>query len=188
MGIFEGGSAKYFATIFDMMGHGRVVTMDIKRFPNWPQHPRIAYLVGSSTSEAIVSQINHLIQPGERVMVTLDSDHHKAHVLEDLRIYSQLVTPGQYLVVEDTNINGHPVQQGWGEGPAEAVAEFLRGTQNYRQDRSREKSSPKSCHYQTPVHASNLRQLSSLPRPTPNRPLPHTPPKSVFRSHPPGHL
>ena len=140
MGTFKGGSAKYFASLFDLMGHGRVITVDIERYPNLPQHPRITYLLGSSTSDAVVSQIKQLIQPGERVMAVLDSDHRQAHVLQELRIYGRMVSRGQYLVVEDTNLNGHPVEPRGGDpGPWGAVHEFLKSNHDYIQDRSREK-------------------------------------------------
>src|ERR1035437_1517093 len=74
MGTLNGGSALYFASIFDLMGHGRVITVDIERQPNLPAHPRIAYLLGSSTAPEIVRRIEALIKPGETVMAVLDSD------------------------------------------------------------------------------------------------------------------
>ena len=138
-GTFKGGSALYFASIFDLLQHGRVLSIDIVAYPHRPQNERITYLLGSSTSDAIFQKVKDSIRPGEKVMVSLDSDHHKAHVLDELRLYSSLVTVGNYLVVEDTDINGHPVYPTFGPGPMEAVQEFLKTNSNFEQDRSREK-------------------------------------------------
>ncbi len=66
-------------------------------------------------------------------MVTLDSDHHKDHVLKELELYSPLVTTGNYLVVEDTIENpNYP-------GAKEAVEQFLKSNSNFAADKRREK-------------------------------------------------
>jgi len=138
-GTYQGGSAFYFASIFDLLQRGRVITIDIEDFPAKPKHSRITYLLGSSTSEEIAAKVRSLIQPGERVMVILDSDHHKAHVLNELKRFSPLVSAGSYLIVQDTHFNGHPILPKFGPGPMEAVQEFLQSSPDFQPDRSREK-------------------------------------------------
>lgn len=138
-GTANGGSALFLASICDLVGKGRVVTIDIKDAPNRPNHKRITYLAGSSITKVIVKQIKGLIKEGDKIMVILDSDHRKEHVLTEMRVYSGLVTKGSYLIVEDTNINGHPVYPKFGPGPLEAVQEFLAENKNFVIDKSREK-------------------------------------------------
>ena len=138
-GTYKGGSAFYFASLFDLLGKGRVITMDIEDFPDKPKHPRIEYLVMSSISDEAVRHIKAEVKPEDRVMVSLDSNHTVQHVSRELQIYSQLVSKGCYLVVEDTNINGHPVNFAYGPGPMEAVEAFITKNHNFEIDRSREK-------------------------------------------------
>lgn len=102
-GTANGGSALFLASICDLVNNGEIITIDIENKQNRPQHERIKYLVGSSTSEKIVDQIRKLISDKNRVMAILDSDHHKEHVLNELTIYSKFVTKGSYIIVEDTN-------------------------------------------------------------------------------------
>ena len=144
-GTNRGGSALYFASLFDLLGKGRVITMDPVDHPDRPKHPRIEYLSVRSNSDEAVHHIKSETKPGERVMVSLDSDHSEKNVSEELRIYSQLVSVGCYLVVDDTNINGHPVGWGEGPGPMEAVEKFMAGNQAFQIDRSREKFMLTAC-------------------------------------------
>lgn len=58
-------------------------------------------------------------------MVILDSDHSAAHVHDELRAYHTLVQPGDYLIVENTNANGHPTWPEFGPGPMETLDRFL---------------------------------------------------------------
>lgn len=139
-GTFDGGSALYLATMCDLVGSGKVITVDIETRPYRPKHPRITYVEGhSSTSVEAVTKVRAGIGDALKVMVILDSDHAMSHVQEELKAYSGMVTPGQYLIVEDTNINGHPVQPEFGPGPMEALDNFLRETKDFEIDPSREK-------------------------------------------------
>jgi cephalosporin hydroxylase len=138
-GTKAGGSAYFFASLLELMQHGRVLTIDIEDQPEKPLHERITYLKGSSTSQETIQTVRSLIRDRERVMVSLDSDHTKAHVLAEMRAYADLVTVGNYLVVEDTNLNGHPVWPEFGPGPKEAVEEFLQENSHFVRDLGREK-------------------------------------------------
>ena len=64
-------------------------------------------------------------------------------MLAELVAYGPMVTEGCYAVVEDSNINGHPVHTDFapdqGPGPFEAVADYLRTTDRFEVDRAREK-------------------------------------------------
>lgn len=138
-GTYKGGSSFFYATLFDWMGRGRVITVDIEDYPNKPKHHRISFVHGSSTDPKTIERIKALIQPGEKVMVFLDSDHRGPHVRDELRLYSPLVTPGSYLIVEDTHFNGHPILPNHGPGPWEAVDAFLAADSGFSIDRTPEK-------------------------------------------------
>ncbi|NWG00777.1 MAG: class I SAM-dependent methyltransferase [Thermoanaerobaculaceae bacterium] len=141
-GTAWGGSALFLASVLDCIGEGEVVTVDTKPDPAGtcrPVHPRVTYLTGSSTSAGVVEAVRQRAAAVERVMVILDSDHRYAHVVAELDLYAPLVTPGCYLIVEDTNVNGRPVAPNFGPGPAEAVADFLARNPGFAVDPSREK-------------------------------------------------
>lgn len=136
-GTFKGGSAIFLADLCEALDHGVVRSIDIVNH-NPPEHNRVSYILGDSIDIHTFRQA--IWEAGnKRVMVILDSDHHKDHVLTELVLYGTVVTPGCYMIVEDTQMNGHPVEWTKGEGPMEAVADYLKRNTNFIPDKSREK-------------------------------------------------
>jgi len=139
-GTAYGGSALYFAHILDLIGRGEVVTIDIddKRWKNSKiSHPRIIKITGNSVSDEIISRVRDIVG-NKTVMVSLDSDHKKNHVLKEMELYSEFVSLGNYLIVEDTNLDIILAPED-GDGPMGAVKEFLRYRDDFEVDSSKEK-------------------------------------------------
>ena len=133
-----GGSALFMAHMLDILGKGEIITIDIDNTISRPSHSRITYVHGSSSDPNLLqSVLAH--RTDEVCLVVLDSDHTKAHVLQELNLLASYVSIGSYLIVEDTNINGHPVYPTFGSGPFEAVEEFLETHKEFTVDESREK-------------------------------------------------
>jgi len=141
---YLGGSAALWATILEQVNpEGRVISIDIEDRMGEARRLRIVqerveFIVGSSTATDVVDQVKQRVGD-KRVLVILDSDHRKPHVSAELKIYSEMVPVGGYLIVQDSNINGYPAFPGWGEGPMEAIVEFLKTTDKFTPDRTRER-------------------------------------------------
>ncbi|MEI6188560.1 MAG: cephalosporin hydroxylase family protein [Alphaproteobacteria bacterium] len=147
-GVARGGSLMLSASILHLLnGNGKVIGIDIDiRAHNLEaieQHPlafRIELLQGSSVDHAIIQQVKEKIKPTDKVMVILDSNHTHDHVLEELKLYSHLVSKGCYLVVMDTTIDDMPddyfPDRPWGKcnNPKTAVHEFLKTSDRFEID------------------------------------------------------
>ncbi len=140
-GTASGGSATFLASICQLVGHGEVVSIDIDNSAgkSQPLHPRLSYVQGDTLSPDTLQRISELVAGKQCVLVILDDDHNRDHVLEELRCYGRFVTNGSYLVVEDSNVNGNPVLPEFGPGPMEAIETFMQQSNEFEIDRSREK-------------------------------------------------
>src|ERR1700754_2534842 len=107
-GIAHGGSLIFYASLCKAMGTGRIIGVDIEIRPHNRQaiesHELKSYLTlieGGSTDVEVVQRVSSLIKPGEKVIVFLDSNHTKEHVLGELNAYAPLVGKGSYIVAMD---------------------------------------------------------------------------------------
>lgn len=107
-GVAHGGSLIFYASLFEAMGHGRVIGIDIdirahnrSAIEAHPMAGRIAMVEGSSIDDDTVAAVRSQIGKGEKVLVILDSNHLYDHVLAELRVYAPLVDVGGYIVSTD---------------------------------------------------------------------------------------
>lgn len=136
-GVAHGGSLIFYASLFEAMGKGRVIGVDIEIRPHnraaieaHPMMKRIDLIEGSSTAPEVLDQVKALLKPGETVLVVLDSNHTKGHVLDELRAYGELIQVGSYVVATDgimAQVKGGPrTGEDWDwNNPKDAVAAFV---------------------------------------------------------------
>jgi cephalosporin hydroxylase len=138
-GTQYGGSTRFLASVLDEIGSGEIVTVDIDTADVHPAvhaHERITVVESGSTEPELVADL-HRRAEGKRTMVILDSDHRREHVAEELRVWADLVSPGCYLVVEDTAL-GDQYLPGWG-GSLAALEAWLPQHPEFVRDPVREK-------------------------------------------------
>lgn len=154
LGSADGGTALFFASVMELLGlEGQVVSVDINPVRSLSTVPwavkriedqKVVFLRGYSTEDRIFHEIRDLAAEKNKVMVVLDSAHDRQHVLKEMVLYSQLVTPGMYLVVEDTHE----------EGSSKAISDFLFQKGNkFVRDHNREK------HWLTFIEGGFLKRL-----------------------------
>ncbi len=137
-GVAHGGSLIFYASLCKAMGQGRIIGVDIEiRPPNRSAieaHEMSAYITlieGSSIDVSIVSKVKSLIKPGERVLVILDSNHTRQHVLDEMEAYYDLVGQGSYIVATDGSMKDlYDVPRGKSEwihdNPTNAAIDFAK--------------------------------------------------------------
>ena len=136
-GTNRGGAALYYAHLFDLMGHGRVLTLDIAKMHELA-HPRVEFLLGSSVSAPILDAVRTRVElAGGPILVILDSDHRDTHVLAELEAYARFVTPGSYVLVQDGVIDVLPIFAGDRPGPLPAIRRFLAQHPEFTVDQAR---------------------------------------------------
>lgn len=143
-GTMAGGSALLWATILEQVNpDATVITVDgYDQVEEARKHAifqrRVDYIQGGSTEPRIVEEVSRRAS-GKRTLVILDSHHSQWHVAAEIEAYAPLVSPGSYLIVQDSFLNGHPVEPDARPGPFEAIADFLASDDRFTADHTRER-------------------------------------------------
>lgn len=149
-GVARGGSVLFMASLLEVIGKGKVIGIDIdirahnrQSIESHPMSRRVVLVEGGSVDAGTLERVRAEIPAGARVMVVLDSDHSRDHVLAECRAYGPLVTPGCYLVVADTLV-GHLTEETapkkrsklWfkGDEPLSALQDYLAETDRFEVD------------------------------------------------------
>ena len=143
IGSYRGGSTLFFAHILDLLGAGRVISIDVDRTAWSVSHDRITRLDGSSSDPEVQRQVGELCD-GRSVLVCHDGDHRAEQVLRDLHDYAKWVTVGSYYIVEDGIVDLFPVGSAIhpatiDDGPLPAIESFLESDSRFVVDEHRER-------------------------------------------------
>jgi len=136
-GFAHGGSSVFYASLLELLGRGRVISIDIEIRPHNRKaieahrlKKRITLIERNSVAPETAEEVRNLLSPNEKVMVILDSNHTKEHVRRELELYGPLVTSGSYVVAADgimqdlIDVPGGKAE--WArDNPKVAVSEFL---------------------------------------------------------------
>jgi cephalosporin hydroxylase len=149
-GVARGGSVVFSAAMLTLIGKGKVIGVDIDirahnrdTIEHHPMASKITLIEGSSIAAETLAKVKAAIPPGASVMVCLDSDHSRDHVLAELRAYGALVTKGQFMIAADTMLGFMTADQTptarskiWyaGNEPLAAVKAYLDETDRFEVD------------------------------------------------------
>ncbi len=137
-GTLNGGSAFFMASLFDFVGRGRIMSIDIDAKVNF-SHPRITFCKGSSTDPLILDKVSKFIatRTDGKLLVLLDSNHAADYVLSELQIYSELMRSGDFLLVQDGAADELPGAWKFRPGPLVAIEKFLENNNSFSVDSER---------------------------------------------------
>lgn len=152
-GVAHGGSLIFFASMMQCYNNnGKIIGIDIKiknknkkAIKNHLLSPRIKLIEGSSISAKVIKELKISQKKYNKTLVILDSMHSHDHVLKELQIYSNFVSKGSYIIVQDSFVEyfpkNHFKDRPWnkGDNPMTAIKSFLKENNKFKIDKDIEK-------------------------------------------------
>tara|TARA_B100001121_G_C18571660_1_gene565304 strand:+ start:189 stop:929 length:741 start_codon:yes stop_codon:yes gene_type:complete len=147
IGVAWAGTLLLYDTLSNFTNTKKIIGVDIfipndlkKRIFSKSKSRKIKLIIADSTKESTLKKIREIIGNYKNILIHLDSNHTKNHVLKEIKLYSKLLKKNNYIVVGDTIIEKIPKQRHrkreWGKGnnPFNAVTEFLKKNKDFKID------------------------------------------------------
>ncbi|KAJ9454856.1 Rhamnosyl O-methyltransferase [Diplonema papillatum] len=164
VGTNNGGGAIFYASIMQTYNpKGHVVTLDVKpvnqnwmtgknkdnckgcitgdEHPLWTNTDIIKFIQGDITTKPVQLQVEEYVKKAKTVLVVEDASHRYPETLTRMKVIAKYVTPGSYMLVQDTKMDRFVgrLRKKYGNlkfGPMRSVDEFINANQGWQIDRT----------------------------------------------------
>eukprot|EP01062_Namystynia_karyoxenos_P002467 TRINITY_DN10875_c0_g1_i1.p1 TRINITY_DN10875_c0_g1~~TRINITY_DN10875_c0_g1_i1.p1 ORF type:complete len:449 (+),score=139.75 TRINITY_DN10875_c0_g1_i1:67-1413(+) len=163
VGTNNGGGAIFYGTIMKMYNpNGKIVTLDVKpvsqnwmtgpnarncdgcitgeKHPLWTNSSMINFIQGDIQKRETQEKVEEFVRNAKVVVAVEDASHRYPDTLHRMNAIYKYVTPGSYMLVQDTKMDRFVsrLRKKYGGlkfGPMRAVDEFIRAQPNWEIDR-----------------------------------------------------
>eukprot|EP01064_Diplonema_japonicum_P028107 TRINITY_DN4247_c1_g2_i1.p1 TRINITY_DN4247_c1_g2~~TRINITY_DN4247_c1_g2_i1.p1 ORF type:complete len:417 (+),score=73.27 TRINITY_DN4247_c1_g2_i1:55-1305(+) len=164
VGTNNGGGAIFYASIMNNYNKdGKIVTLDVKPVnqnwmtgknkdnckecitgdvhPLWTGSDMINFIKGDITRKDIQAEVEKFVNKAKTVLVVEDASHRYPETLTRMNVIYKYVTPGSYMLVQDTKMDRFVsrLRKKYGGlkfGPMRSVDEFIRANKDWEIDRT----------------------------------------------------
>ena len=133
-GTRKGGRALFLAHVLDILGRGSVLAIDSVEATDRPDHPRITYLSGRAHDDDVLDEARRITGDTRNAVVILGTRGARRRMHAEFAAYERFVPVDSYVVMENTVLNGHPVDATFGPGPFEALQRILNTRDDFAPD------------------------------------------------------
>lgn len=127
--VYRGGSALFFSTLLQTINPAARyigIEKDIKKIHSSVFDRDNVVIIDCMSTATDFSDVLRQATSAPRgpMFCVLDSKHDIDTVYHEMTALANVMSRGDYLIVEDLNVNGHPVLPTHGPGPMEAILKF----------------------------------------------------------------
>jgi cephalosporin hydroxylase len=138
-GTQSDGRAWFLAGVCDLLGQGQVISVSPRPGKNPALHPRLRHVSAAPHAPEARDQVCEIVGPDPHAVVILGSRTRRDRTRREFELFAPLVPVGSYLIMEQTVLNGFPVDASFGPGPHEALRRIMNVHGEFLADTTRER-------------------------------------------------